>query len=181
MGLDIYTANTSMRVGSYSGVQFTRLEAIKFFIRKLEQIEPKLKEEPEEEENDSTGSLRTLRRHLTASVQHSDSVREPATPDYAYFPVKCFLYDLTGENEYDYNTINRALCGLNAWVDHSDCDGLHSPGQAEDVGFCFEWLTDQVPETYSAEESSWISKDYWIDLTEFYKNAACDGQIIFFG
>ena len=176
MGLDIFTNNSRMRVGSYSGVQYTRIKAIRFFTQKLEEIEPELKLESVELDDDNTESMRLLHKLLAGSIEYAE---ESGCPDYDYFPVTSYLYDYTGEKEDDYSTINRALCGLNAWVDHSDCDGIHSPGEAKDVAFCLEWLTSQVPTADESED--YIDRDYWVDLTEFYKLASETDQIIRFG
>jgi len=190
MGLDIYTSETAMRVGSYSGVQLVRIKAVEFFIQKLEQIEPKLKEKLTEKETeketearagdddpDVMESLRELHEVLKASI---DGTEESGCPHYGHFPVTSFVYDYTGKAKiHDHiSDINRALCGLNAWVDHSDCDGLHSPGQAKDISSCFEWVADQVPK----ESDDYLdNSEYWGMLTEFYKQAANNNEIIHFG
>jgi hypothetical protein len=187
MGLDIFTSESAMRVGSYSGVQLARIKAIEFFIQKLEQIEPKLKEEHVSgEEDDVLENLRELHEKLKASI---DGTEEAGCPNYGHFPVTNFVYargltyddhNFTGKARiHDCITdINRALCGLNAWVDHSDCDGVHSPGQAKDVANCLEWFADQVPK----ESDHYLDNaEYWEMLTEFYKQAATNDEIIQFG
>lgn len=190
MGLDIYTTkpSNSMRVGSYSSVQTSRIKATELFAKKLAKIEPAVTMSSLDYFADFSDEL--LLREALKNSDHIDGMRllydtlRAATEDcgdvidYEYFPITHYLYDFTKEREDAYNIINRALCGLNAWVDHSDCDGVHSPGEALDVSLCLHWIAEVVPEK---DDESYFDRDYWLSLADFYQFAAKNEQLVYFG
>ena len=147
MGLDIYAADEHYRVGSYSYVHQNRAMLIRLFCAQLESA-------------GNHGEAKIIKTLLDDS--------KGTGIDY-------HLVDLLYSDLYHIPQPSKnAIEGLEAWVNHSDCDGKLTVGQVEQIVSLLRYV---APQSTSLERYQRIEL---ADMTAFFEKALILEQSIEF-
>ena len=153
MGLDIFTDNMTLRVGSYSRVHTLRRDMIHASINYLDQFP-------------DCYSSSELSSFLSSCIDETKTYANPTL-------ILNFNKFLNYKN-YDYFLLE----GLFLWVDHSDCDGILSPEDSSEILSTLELIYKFLNKCYFKDEEVKLENFYLYDI---FKDSVENDLEIFFG
>lgn len=167
MGLSIVGSNSgaSVRVGSYTGVHMLRA-VIAILVARYFQAQGNeagmnaaLSYVPFDQDDDD---IETMRLDWNGAIS------------YAGVPERDNGADLSGP-----------LAGLSAFVNHSDCDGTHTPGECVDIDAMFKCIcpvkTEHLQPFITEEKEQGTFKEWVERIAAFYAEAAAHRDTVYFG
>lgn len=170
MGLDLVNSvsDDGFRVGSYSGVHHRRRQMVVAAVAYLESILGNNNEEDNLADSESEENFEK-RTHREACLNTLPLLKSWIAPEKDFFDI-CY-----GKVVFEEALVDSGLAGLYWWVQHSDCEGVLTAGQALDVASSISLLLPHI------DASGEFSKQaYFIDLMRFMKKAADAGAIVRF-
>ena len=151
MGLDLRYGNQSMRVGSYSGVHDRRIALIRGLIDYIKEF------------------------HKDRDTDYLEALIDPdASGGIVYAHVDSIIDTLSEHKRADRSLLTISY-GVYKFVDHSDCDGYHTPGDCLDIGYSISALQ---PYLLGSRLSVTSAAMFWSDLATFFKAAATRQRVM---
>jgi hypothetical protein len=146
MGLDIRVQDgENVWHSSYSGVQHIRILMVKATIKYLEN---KIKESDEDDDDEDTTNIDYYELNERSRM----------------IKVKTYLESWLNDDGIVYSNIKKIdkltefnLTGLHWFVNHCDCEGYLSVGQAYDIQILFEYI-DEYMEELLKEDYDWFKQ-----------------------